>query len=81
MAEKKAAKVTKASVIAAELLKGGETINEIADRAGAVLGMAAPQKLRAQVKGILNHVKKGVVKKWSQYEIVEGAEIKIKLID
>ena len=76
---KKERKLTKAAAIASELLKGAESINAIADNAGAVLGLEKPQTLRSQVKGVLGHIKAGKIAKWSKYKVIAGTEIKIAL--
>lgn len=70
-------KQTKASVILATLLAGAASIDEVATKACSVLGLEKPQALKAQVKGILAHIKKGKMKKWQAYKVDETAGIKV----
>lgn len=67
---KEVKKVTNVKVIVEELLKGGASTSEIANRVVERKPGVRTTGIKNQIKGILKFVKEGK-KKWQKYEIAE----------
>ena len=73
-------KETNVKVIVEEMLKGGQSIDEIANRVVERKPGTKTGAIRNQIKGVMKLVKDGQKKKWQKYELLED-KVGLKTIE